>query len=582
MISNNLIDGQHILRSSTVVPPLVESYNTSSIALPDIKKEKLNVISTLAVGMHDTQSHFSLKKGMIPYKNFLYVTQEIKFTTPIQHIHIVDSNITPEIACNISKTISSGKKLESIELVSNNVEEQDIIKIVSALQNTSALLYFCVSNNVVSNAAAQIFALAISCNIGLEHFHLSHCELREQGMLTIIKSLGLVKSLKHCDLSGNYITHECATELASILTNNSMLSHVNLSKCKLQENGLTYIVDALEKSSTLTYLDLSSNRINNESAVMISNVINNNNKLSHLDFSRCMLKEKGLIEISKSLSKLPSLNYIDLSFNEISDYVAQNLSLGFKHASHVFLNNCNLQRQGIEKISLALEMASSVRELGLSETFLSSPVIKKLAVTLTRNIGLNHLSIAACGLEEDDLQPILQATEISSSIKYLDISGNAFDSVTSRSLGEQILRHNTLQHLQMSSCSFQEDGLKCIFKGLNKNKWNFYYLDTSFNHIDSDAALHHTLKHLILHHCDLQEQGFIAIANALRNINCLRTLNLNYNEASDNVAYELGEAIALNSIFSHLEIISCNLTERGVKSIANSLARLSSLMHLNM
>jgi len=590
MISNHLIDSQHIVRSSSVAPPLLESYNTSSIALPDMPQENINVISTVEVGMHDTHSYFDVKKGIIPYSNYLHVTQEIQFTTPIQHIHIINSNITAEIACHISETIKSGKKLESIKFVSNNVEEQDIIKIVRALQNTSTLLYFCISNNVVSNVAAQSFALAISCNIGLEHFHLSHCELREQGTLTIIRSLGLVKSLNHCDLSGNYITDKCAIELASILTKNSMLSHLNLSKCKLQENGLFHIVDALQKSSALTHMDLSSNRINNTSAAMIANVIENNNNLHHINFSGCMLKEEGLIEISKSLSKLTSLNYVDLSFNEISDCVAQNLAPAFKYTSHVFLNNCNLQRHGMEKISLALQMASSVRELGLSETFLTLPVIKKLAATLTRNIKLNHFNVAACGLEEDDFQPILQATEISSSIKHLDISGNVFDSTTSRSLGERIMRHSALQHLQMSRCSFQENGLKYIFEALNFNKWNFYHLDTSYNPISTDAALqlastitsNQTLKHLILHHCDLQEQGFIAISIALRNIGYLRTLNLNYNEISDNVARELGEAIANKVIFSHLEVVSCNLTELGLTTIANSLAKVSSLTHLNI
>ncbi|XP_065894714.1 uncharacterized protein [Dysidea avara] len=590
MISNNLIDSQQILRSSTIAPPLLESYNTSAIALPDVPQDNLNIISSVTVGMHDTQLYLDLKKGIIPYRNYLYVTQEAKFMAPIQHIHVINSNITAEIACHISETISSGRQLESMELVSNNVEEKDIIKIVTALQCTSTLLYLCVSKNVVSNNAAQTFALAISCNVDLEHFHLSHCELREQGMLTIIRSLRSVTSLKYCNLSGNYITDKCATELASIMANNSLLSHLNLSNCKLQENGLFFIVDTLKKILTLTYLDLSSNRINDESAVLLSNVIDMNNNLSHVDLSRCMLKEKGLIKVSRSLSKLVFLKYIDLSFNEISDHVAQNLAPALKNASHVFLNNCNLKRRGIEKISLVLEIASSVRELGLSKTCLTAPVIKNLAATLTRNINLNHLSVASCGLKGANFQPILQATEISSSIKYLDISGNAFDGATSRSLGEHILRHNTLQHLQISSCSFKEDGLKYIFKCLQFNKRNFYYLDTSYNHISNDAALqlestitsNYTLKHLILHHCDVKEQGFVAISKALKSIGCLRTLNLNYNKTSDNVAYELGEAFVLNSIFSHLEMVSCNLTDIGVKTIANSLSKISSLTHLNI
>ena len=590
MISNNLVNCQQILRSSTIGPPLPQSYNTSSIALPDIPQENIKVINTVTVGKHDMLP-YSFNKGMIPFEKFLYVTQEVQFVAPFKNFHLINSNITAEIASDISATIKSGKKLESIELVRNNIEEEDIIKIITALQSTFSLLHFCVSNNVVSNLSAQSVSLAISCNISLEHFDLSHCELKEQGMLNIIRSLMTIKSLKHCNLSGNCITNICAKELSSVILNNIMvLSHFSVASCKLQADGLFFIVSALEKVSTLTYLDLSCNRISNNSAHVISHLVDKNMNLNHVDFSKCMLKEKGLKEISKSLSKLPLLNYIDLSFNEISDQIAHFIAPAFKHASNVFLNNCNLQRAGIKKISsVLLEMTSSVIKLSINETFLTSPAIKSIETMLTRNLNISHFSIAACGLQEDDFQPILEALEKSSYIKYLDISDNSFDIATCRNLGERILRLSKLQHLQASSCYFEEDGLKCIFEGL-QNKRNLFYFNSSSNHISSHAAIQlasaitntHTIKHLILHHCGLQEQGLIAISNALRHIVCLRTLNLSYNNLSNKAACVLGEIIALNHIFNHLEMVSCKLTEQGLIAVANSLTKISSLTHLNI
>ena len=578
MVSNNLIDCQQILRSSTIRPPLPKSHNTSSIALPDIPQENTTVISTVTVGKHDMLK-CSWNKGTIPYENFLFVTQEAKFVVPIKNIHLINSNITAEIACDISATIKAGKQLESMELVCNNVEEDDIIKIITALQSTFTLLHFCVSNNVISNLAAQSVGLAISCNIFLEYFHLSHCELREQGMLTIIRSLMTVKSLKHCDLSGNYITDKCAKELSSVILNNIVvLSHFSVANCKLHADGLFCIVNALDKVSMLTYLDLSCNRISNNSAHVISHLVEKNMNLNHVDFSKCMLKENGLKEISESLTKLPSLNYIDLSFNETSNQIAHLIAPAFVCASHVFLNNCNLKRESVKRISsVLLEMTSSVNKPGINETSQISPTIKALAAILTKNIRFNYLSFAACGFKESELLPILQAVENSLSLKYLDVT-YTFDSSTCRNLDEKILRLCKLQHLQTSICYFNEDGLKYIFDGPH-NKKSFFYMQFD-SQLSSGAAIRITImitsnhactvKHLVLHHYDLQEEALIAISNALGDSN------------KTSVACELDEAIRLNNAFDHLGMVSCNLNKQGILSIANSLTKLSSITHLNI
>ena len=195
MISDEIKYCKEILESSSVQPPLCESYNTSFISLPDILQQAPPVLNTVSVGMHNTQSYFNLTKGIIPYSNFIYVKQEVKYNAPIKHVHITNSNITNETACEVAKIISYGNLLESIELVNNSIAEEDIIKIMTSLQYTSTLTYLCFSNNVVSDAAAQSFASAISDNFCLKHFQFSYCELREKGMLTIIGSLEMINTL---------------------------------------------------------------------------------------------------------------------------------------------------------------------------------------------------------------------------------------------------------------------------------------------------------------------------------------------------------------------------------------------------
>ena len=329
-------------------------------------------------------------------------------------------------------------------------------------------------------------------------------------------------------MSGNYITNASAKGIALVVKSSATLTYLSLSNCKLQDVGLHCILESLNNVSTLIHLNLSSNRMNNASASMLSNVIKINLKLHHLDLSKCMLKEEGLVKISESLRKSLALKYIDLSFNDINTRVAQNLVPALKKVSQVFFNNCNLQTEALEKISSVLEMSSSIQELGLSET----SAMTTQATILSRNINVKYLCISSCILAGSDFKPILRATEFSSSIKYLDASKNAFDNETSRKLGECLYRQKFLQNLQIFKCSFSKGGLKCIFKGLQGNKQNFYHLNTSSNNISSETAIELSstitsnpkLKHLILHHCDLQEQGLIMISNALRclfeNIEC--------------------------------------------------------------
>ena len=569
---------------------------TERLQLADVMLSVLGVIVPLSdvvqiqslhtmINIIDEENKFksNVSEELDQFDCSLHVVQEIQFSTPLCHLSVVNCDISDEEACWISNSISH-ESLESIILINNNIDEQCLIKIITALQHSSVLRHICISSIVISNTTANLLASVMNCNTRLEHLCLSHCELKEQGMLMISESFKVIKSLRHCDLSDNYITNESAKQISSVILNNCTLSHLNLSKCKLQQQGLFYILDALKEIPKLTFVNLSSNIIDTSSAILLSKVVKANIELSHVDLSKCMITEEGLVMITTSLSELPSLCYINLSYNVISDQIAKNLSHCFTNIKHVLLGNCDVRSESLNKILCALQSISSLQQLNISGNEMSYFTAKQLKNVLDKNEDMNYLDLSSCIL------PIKEFWLVKSSfIKYLDISDNTFANETIKQVGTVIHSCSLLSHLKLSNCCFHRTEVKYIFDCLRGNK-SICLLDLSYNPITNEAAMllatgivsNHTLNHLYLQQCDIPEQGFLEIANALKSCNHLRSLDFSYNNVPSTVAYKMNEAISVNNNLTYLAIASCSLTEQCTAAIADFPAKTISLLHLDV
>ena len=348
--------------------------------------------------------------------------------------------------------------------------------------------------------------------------------------------------------------------------------------CKLQQQGLYYILDALKEIPTLTFLNLSSNIIDTSSAILLSKVAEANIELSHVDLSKCMIREEGLMMITISLSELPSLCYISLSYNVISDQVADHLSHCFTNIKHVLLRNCKMQLGSLNSIFCALQSISSLQQLDISENELADFTTSQLENVLDANKGINWLNLASCVLPMDSFWPVK-----SSSIEYLDMSGNTFNNVTIEHVSTAILKCDLLNHFKLSDCLFHGTDVKCIFDCLRDNKSiSFLDLSEAAMLLASGIVNNHTLKHLFLQHCNIPEKELLEIVNALKSCDCLSCLDFSYNNISSTVARVVKGVISANSNLTYLAIASCGLTEQCTKVISNGLAKATSLIHLDI
>ena len=239
-----------------------------------------------------------------------------------------------------------------------------------------------------------------------------------------------------------------------------------------------------------------------------------------------------------------------------------------------------MQLGSLNSIFCALQSISSLQQLDISENELADFTTSQLENVLDANKGINWLNLASCVLPMEGFWPVK-----SSSIEYLDVSGNTFFNVTIKHVCTAILKCNLLRHFKLSNCLFCGTDVKCIFDCLRGNK-SISLLDLSYNSITNEAAMllasgiinTHTMKHLYLQHCNIPGQGFLKIMSALKSCDCLSSLDFSYNNICSTVAHVANEVISANSNLMYLEIASCGLTV----PLTDGLEKATSLIHLDI
>ena len=212
VVNHIAIGGAEILQSTNATVSVLNSLGVTCMVLlfEIVQIQSLNTVTNIIVEENKSKSN-TISEELDEVEYVIHVFQLIRFSTPLCHLSIVNCDITDEEACQVSNSIGHDHEfLESFELMNNNINEQCLIKIITALQHSSVLRHICISTIVICNKAAKLLASVINCNTCLELLCLSHFELKEQGMLMIIESLRMIKSLRHCDFSDNYITNESA------------------------------------------------------------------------------------------------------------------------------------------------------------------------------------------------------------------------------------------------------------------------------------------------------------------------------------------------------------------------------------
>ena len=170
-----------------------------------------------------------------------------------------------------------------------------------SLPSLVTLTKLSISNNNITDEAADDIATAISCNIHLQELNLSHNDLQASGAIKIARSLQKLSSLIKLYINHNNISHEAADDIAAAISSNVCLQELNLGGNHFQALGAIKVSKALQSIVTLTKLYICDNNITHNAADDIAAVISCNNQIEELDISRNNLQVVGIKKIAKKL-----------------------------------------------------------------------------------------------------------------------------------------------------------------------------------------------------------------------------------------------------------------------------------------
>jgi len=287
----------------------ISNNNISDEAADDIATIFSNNSKLQVVELHgNVFQHIGIRK----------MSKALQMISTLTVFSISGNPIGSKAVKDIATVINRNTKLKVLRMCKNCLE-YGIVEIMNALWNTLTLRIIDISQNNINQSAVKDIAAILYQNNQLHQLYLGKNCLQTNGIMEIMHSLRDITTLVVLDLSENYITDEAADMIATVLSHNIKLKELHLGGNMLQASGITTITRALKCTVTLEVINFSNNNIGNEAADDISVVVSGSMKLRLLYLAGVRINVSGILKIAKALQNVTSLTVLNISSNEISN-----------------------------------------------------------------------------------------------------------------------------------------------------------------------------------------------------------------------------------------------------------------------
>ncbi|XP_049767567.1 dynein regulatory complex subunit 5 [Schistocerca cancellata] len=184
-------------------------------------------------------------------------------------------------------------------------------------------------------------------------------------------------------------------------------------------------------------------------AALLQHLVNNKT-LIELDFSHCLVGDAGAMALGKLLQSHPTLNILNLCNNMIGSKGAEGLAYGISHGG-----NCPLK-------CLNLRLNSMIKDEGVA--FLCA------ALALMEEGRLAELNLAGCTITSVGALSIGEMLVKNQSLRILDLSNNQLDEKGGKYLEDGLKHNQTLLQLDLRVTGILEENSLNIMLDLQKNK----------------------------------------------------------------------------------------------------------------
>ena len=500
-----------------------------------------------------------------------------------------NNNITDEAADDIAAVISSNIKLQEIDISENYLLTVGVQKIMKALQGINNLRKLCLSNNDITGEAADDIAAVVSCNTSLQEIDVSRNYLQSKGIIKIATALQQTYGMKKLCLSNNNITDIAADNIAIvIILHNMHLEEFHISGNKLSSVGVIKIAKALQVVVSLKALCISDNEIDATAAHDIATAISHANQLHELDISKNNFKARGIEIILKPLQNCDQLRKLYINDNNVTDdKIAHDIGTVIScntGLQEIDISGNNLRTRGAINIAVALRSIVMLTKLCISNNNITHHAANDIAIAITCNIHLQHLSIDGNDLISAGATIIAKSLQNISTLAKLYINNNKIIFTAADDIAAAVSSNTKLQEIDISENYFLTAGVQKIMKALQGIN-TLRKLCLGSNSITGEAAddiATVVFSNTKLQEIDISENYFLTagvqkIMKALQGINTLRKLCLGSNSITGEAADDIAAVVSCNPHLEEFDISENQIEGRGGIKLAKSFQKNSLL-----
>ena len=321
-------------------------------------------------------------------------------------------------------------------------------------------------------------------------------------VLTLLKSVLMVGTLRECNVRGNNLDLQAARTLAEVGTEKRVMLFgvkpdeklADFSGSELSPSDGILIASDLTVSSNLTELDLQSNQIGPEGGKAIAEALKVNQFLTKLSLYNNSIGREGGIAIADALHVNKALVVLELDRN-------------------------NLGADGGKAVAAALKVNTVLRELSLSYNGLGLAGHAAIAEALKVNRVLTKLELWSSGIGKEGAIVIAAGLKINSTLTDLRLGHNNLAPEGCRAIADALKSNKTLKKLYLQGNEIGSDGAIAIAEALKENR---------------------VLQELYLFRNCIGEAGALAVSEGLTVNAVLTVLDLRLNAIADSPHHRFG------------------------------------------
>ena len=605
---------------------VADSANLRHLALADCElKDPLLKKLPEVLEAHEELFHLNLSYNTISPTAAVSIAKVVTKNTQLQGIKMADCELTETSLVSIFKALNKLKRIENLDL-SGNVLSENAVKMMSTLVtnnpnlkqiklagcklNSDGIIKLVEGMNscrltgltdlnlsgsiIVGQALDRLFSVIASCR-KLQHLELSGCGIADLKVFHF-RTLHMVTTLRHLDLSDNPISDVYANDLANFIAKNTQLRNLNVSNCSLATEGVLKLIKVLKESTVVQHLDLGLNYLTDQLdnvAAEIAVLISKNNAIEHLCLPYGVLLDNDLQVVLKAMQETNSLKYIDISCNQISsslyqhvtDLIASNKNLDFFKISKLVLS-----QGGLDQLVDALPKLRGLQMVSLNECHVSDRQRSQLSVMISQNPGITDFRVTDCVLSDLVIDELFTSLKVVKLLSCLVLHGIVFTDSSIEQVVAVIAVSQNVEHLSFADCRMSESGKAKIFKALTAIT-TLQHLN--INHITVDSQVENDMALLVANSIklnslelvgsNLTESGIKKLGNALATHESLFCIKLNNNTLKLTHS-KLLSVIAKNTNLVQLEMANCNLKEADIVALTETIrcGQLKSLSCINL